>query len=101
MELQTGDWVKTQAGEVGRIVHISRLTVFVAIADHPNADRVEAYLESQLYKGGRAGAAVMRRGRWFAGRCCASFGALGAFGFGAGAQPPSVGASGESSSGKH
>jgi hypothetical protein len=50
MTLQIGDWVKTESGEVGKIVHISRLTVFVAIPDPPNPDRVEAFLESQLTK---------------------------------------------------
>ncbi len=54
MELKAGDWVKTQSGEVGKVVHISRLTVFVALNDHPKPDRIEAYLESQLTKvGGR------------------------------------------------
>ena len=48
MELQAGEWVKTESGEVGKVVHTSRLTVFVAIPDPPKADRVEAFLESQL-----------------------------------------------------
>ena len=48
MELQAGEWVKTESGEVGTVVHTSRLTVFVAIPDPPKPDRVEAFLESQL-----------------------------------------------------
>ena len=50
MKLQPGDWVKTNRGEVGKVVHISRLTVFVALPDPPKPDRIEAFLESQLQK---------------------------------------------------
>ena len=50
MKLQLGDWVKTEKDEVGKVVHISRLTVFVALPNHPKPDRVEAFLESQLTK---------------------------------------------------
>jgi len=50
MTLQTGNWVKTQNGEVGKIVHVSGLTVFAALPDVPKSDRVEAFLESQLTK---------------------------------------------------
>lgn len=32
LTLQPGDWVQTDSGEVGRVVHISRLTVFVAFS---------------------------------------------------------------------
>ena len=54
MELKKDDWVKTKNDEVGKVVHISRLTVFVALNNHPKADRIEAFLESQLTKvGGR------------------------------------------------
>jgi hypothetical protein len=48
MELKVGEWVKTESGEVGKVVHASRLTVFVAIPDPPKVDRVEPFLESQL-----------------------------------------------------
>ena len=48
MELQVGEWVKTESGEVGKVVHISRLTVFVAHLVPCKEDRIEAYLESQL-----------------------------------------------------
>ena len=50
MELHVGEWVKTESGEVGKVVHFSRLTVFVAIPDPPKPDRVEAFLASQLTK---------------------------------------------------
>jgi hypothetical protein len=50
MELQRDDWVKTQTDEVGKVVHISRLTVFVALTEYPKPDRIEAFLESQLTK---------------------------------------------------
>jgi hypothetical protein len=50
MELQAGDWVKTEKDEVGKVVHISRLTVFVALPNHPKPDRIEAFLESQITK---------------------------------------------------
>ncbi len=50
MELKRDDWVKTESGEVGKVVHITRLTVFVAIMVPCKEDRIEAYLESQLAK---------------------------------------------------
>jgi hypothetical protein len=50
MELQAGDRVRTESGEEGKVVHTSRLTVFVAFPVHGQADRVEAYLASQLTK---------------------------------------------------
>lgn len=50
MELKRDDWVKTERGELGKVVHVSRLTVFVALNDYPKPDRVEAFLESQLTK---------------------------------------------------
>ena len=55
MELKRDDWVKTESGETGRVVHISRLTVFVAIIVACNEDRMEAFLESQLTKIERPG----------------------------------------------
>ena len=48
MEFQAGEWVKTESGEVGKVVHTSRLTVFVAIPQPPKPDRVDAFLASQL-----------------------------------------------------
>ena len=53
MDLRAGEWVKTESGEVGKVVHTSRLTVFVAIPDSPKPDRVEAFLESQLTRAER------------------------------------------------
>ena len=50
MTLQRGNRVKTETGEVGTVVHISRLTVFVAFAVPGKEDHVEAFLESQLTK---------------------------------------------------
>ena len=44
------DWVKTESGETGKVVHISRLTVFVAHLVPCKEDHIEAYLESQLRK---------------------------------------------------
>jgi hypothetical protein len=48
MALQPGDLVSTKTGEVGKVVHINRLTVFVAVAVPDQPDRVEAFLESDL-----------------------------------------------------
>ena len=50
MKLQAGDYVKTQSGDIGKVVHTSRLTVFVAFPIPDKADLVQAYLESQLTK---------------------------------------------------
>ena len=50
MDLKRDDWVKTGTDEVGKVVHISKLTVFVVLTDYPHPDRVEAFLESQLTK---------------------------------------------------
>jgi hypothetical protein len=50
MRLQRDDWVKTGEGKVGKIVHISRLTVFVAFAVPGDEDRIDGFLESQLTK---------------------------------------------------
>ena len=50
MDLQCDEWVRTETGEVGKVVHINRLTVFVAVMVPGEADRIEAFLESQLTK---------------------------------------------------
>jgi hypothetical protein len=50
MELKRDDWVTTESGEVGKVVHISRLTIFVAHLVPCKEDRIDAYLESQLTK---------------------------------------------------
>jgi preprotein translocase subunit YajC len=48
--LQSGDWVRTDTGEVGRVVHVTRLTVFVQLESEPNDASLKAYLMSQLTK---------------------------------------------------
>jgi hypothetical protein len=50
MDLKRDDWVRTEFNEVGRIVHINGLSVFVALPTRPKIDRVEAYLEGRLTK---------------------------------------------------
>jgi hypothetical protein len=50
MALQVGDWVRTESGAVGQVVHISRLTVFVSFPEQNKDDTILAYLESQLSK---------------------------------------------------
>ena len=50
MKLQRDDWVKTVEGKVGKVVHISKITVFVAFSVPGDEDRVDAFLESQLTK---------------------------------------------------
>lgn len=52
MVLKPGDCVRTETGEVGRVVHISRLTVYVAFPVSGEADRIDAFLESQLTRSG-------------------------------------------------
>jgi hypothetical protein len=49
VELRRGDRVKTEVGAMGKVVHASRLTVFVAF-DVAGNEQVEAFLESQLTK---------------------------------------------------
>jgi hypothetical protein len=49
MELKR-DGVKTESGGIGKVVHVLRLTMFVAVTDPPSPDRDEAFLESQLTK---------------------------------------------------
>jgi preprotein translocase subunit YajC len=50
MDLQPGDCVRIESGEIGKVVHVSRLTVFVALAANNKTDSVKAFLESQLTK---------------------------------------------------
>ena len=42
--------MKTREGKVGKVVHISKLTVFVAFAVPGDEDRIDGFLESQLTK---------------------------------------------------
>jgi hypothetical protein len=48
MELKLGDNVRTESGEVGKIIHIDCLTVFVAFAIPPKAHDIKAFLASEL-----------------------------------------------------
>jgi hypothetical protein len=48
MELQPGDWVRTESGEVGTVVHTARLSVYVQVSGEPNPENVKAFLLSQL-----------------------------------------------------
>lgn len=48
MELQPGDWVRTESGEVGTVVHMARLSVYVQIQGEPKPESVKAFLLSQL-----------------------------------------------------
>ena len=50
MQLQKGDWVQTENGEQGKVVLVSRLTVFVEIRAEGKGSYVDGYLESQLTK---------------------------------------------------
>jgi hypothetical protein len=50
MILQPGDWVKSTTGEIGKVVHSSRLTVFVSVQVPEQPDNLKAILESQLTK---------------------------------------------------
>ena len=46
--MKPGDCVRTESGEVGKVIHIDRLTVFVAFDVPPTAHDIKAFLESQL-----------------------------------------------------
>jgi hypothetical protein len=50
MSLQIGDWVRTENGEVGRVVHIDRLTAFVGFKGDWNDQGIKPYLVSSLTK---------------------------------------------------
>lgn len=50
MGFRPGDWVETKAGERGKVVHASGLTVFVAFPRDGQSDIVGAFLEIQLTK---------------------------------------------------
>ena len=53
MEPREGDWVRTERGGVGKIIHISRLTAFVNFKPdnpHPKPEDIQAHLLSQLTK---------------------------------------------------
>ena len=48
--LKSGDWVATKKGERGKVIHTSRLTVFVAFPREGQSEIVAAFLESDLTK---------------------------------------------------
>jgi hypothetical protein len=47
---QQGDHVETTNGHRGKVIHTSRLTVFVAFPRENKEDAIAAFLESQLRK---------------------------------------------------
>jgi hypothetical protein len=47
-QFTAGEWVRTESGEIGRVVHTARLTVFVQMEADPQEATVKAFLESQL-----------------------------------------------------
>lgn len=51
MVLQVGEWLKTESGEIGKVIHASRLTVVVALPNPPKPDRVEAVTDESLPAG--------------------------------------------------
>ena len=50
MQFENGDCVRTESGEVGRVVHIARLTVFVQLDAEPENASLKAFLMSRLTK---------------------------------------------------
>jgi hypothetical protein len=50
MELQNGDWVRTEKDEIGKAVHISRLTVFIEFHIADKGPLIVSYLASDLTK---------------------------------------------------
>jgi hypothetical protein len=50
MNLKPGECVQTELGEIGKVIHINQLTVFVVFPDPEKNDRIMGFLESQLTK---------------------------------------------------
>ena len=48
--ITAGDWVRAETGEIGQVIHIARLTVFVQLEAEPSNSTLKAFLESQLTK---------------------------------------------------
>jgi hypothetical protein len=48
--IAAGDWVRAETGEVGKVVHIARLTMFVQLEAEPTNSTLKAFLASQLTK---------------------------------------------------
>ena len=50
MYLQEGDWVRTETGEIGKIVHIYRLSAFVDLKGQKDDKDIKSFLLSTLIK---------------------------------------------------
>jgi hypothetical protein len=50
MDLHSGDWVRTEAGEVGRVIYVARLTAFVELEPPSDDKSLKALLTSKLTK---------------------------------------------------
>lgn len=50
MQFENGDCVRTESGEVGKVVHVARLTVFVQLDAEPENASLKAFLMSRLTK---------------------------------------------------
>ena len=50
MPLQVGDWVRTETGETGKVVHAYRLTAFVDFKGNGRDEDIKPYLVSNLTK---------------------------------------------------
>jgi hypothetical protein len=50
MELQEGDWVRTESGEIGEVVHIYRLSAFLHLKGQGNDKEIKSFLLSTLTK---------------------------------------------------
>lgn len=50
MELQPGDLVRADTGEVGRVVHTVRMSVFIQIEGESTDSTLRAFLMSRLTK---------------------------------------------------
>lgn len=46
MEIKAGDWVQTDTGEIGQVVHAYQLSAFVRL--NPESEAVKSFLMSQL-----------------------------------------------------
>ncbi len=50
MSVQVGDWVRTEKGEVGKVVHVYRLSAFVDLKGDGNDQDIKSCLVSNLTK---------------------------------------------------
>ena len=51
VDLKRDDLVRTEFNDIGKVVHVTGLTVFVALPIYPKVDRIEGYLEGALTNG--------------------------------------------------